>query len=226
MDRPKPASGSHPPASSHARAAKPPVQSPTPEALVDARVEPDLVVIPARTVLALAGRGAPGDAAFQRSVGALHGITYGLKFARRAHGKGDFHIGPLEARWWNDAPDRPFLETPPATWRWCLRLGVPDDVTDAELAGVVQAAIGNKRGKLVGSVEAEEIALVRLPTERCARALHVGAYSDEKATFDRIFARLAAEGVAAAPRHAEIYLGDPTRTPPARLRTVLLVELA
>jgi len=57
------------------------------------------------------------------------------------------------------------------------------------------------------------------------RALHVGPYADEPRTFARIDAALATAKRRPARAHLEVYLSDPRRTAPARLRTVLLREL-
>jgi hypothetical protein len=67
---------------------------------------------------------------------------------------------------------------------------------------------------------------LRLPAQRLGRALHVGPYATEQATFTKIDALLAAEGLAPGLAHLEIYLGDPRRVAPEKLRTVLLRELA
>src|SRR5512146_1079376 len=78
------------------RRAPPGPPLPMPEPLLGATPEPDVVEIPARTVLAIDGAGPPDGGAFQRSVGALYGAAYGLEFARKKGGGGEFKIGPLE----------------------------------------------------------------------------------------------------------------------------------
>jgi hypothetical protein len=198
---------------------------PMPEALLDATVEPDLVDVPARTVLEIEGGGAPGDAAFQAALAAVYGATYTLKFARKFAGRDTFRVGALEGRWTAETTQthgRP----PPSTWRWQLRLGVPDDVEEAELEATILAATTKKGGKLAGSAAAKHVHLRRLPAARLGRVLHVGPYADEPASFARLDARLAREGLAPGRAHLEVYLGDPRRVAPAKLRTVLLREIA
>src|SRR5574341_1549737 len=85
------------------------VPLPMPPVLFNATTKPEAVTVPARTVLALDGQGAPEGQSFQRSVGAIYGIAYTLKFARKKGGRKDFKIGPLEARWWTDEPARRFI---------------------------------------------------------------------------------------------------------------------
>jgi hypothetical protein len=197
---------------------------PMPEALLNATVEPDVVDVPARTVLEIEGAGAPGDAAFQAALAAVYGVTYTLKFARKFAGRPTFRVGALEGRWTAETAQthgRP----PPSTWRWQVRLGVPDDVDEAEIEATIVAATTKKGGKLEGSAAAERVHVRRLPAARFGRLLHIGPYADEPASFARLDARLAREGLAADRAHLEIYLGDPRRVAPAKLRTVLLREI-
>jgi len=55
----------------------------------------------------------------------------------------------------------------------------------------------------------------------CAEVLHVGPYADEAATIARLHTFIRESGRAPRGRHHEIYLSDPRRTRPDRLRTVL-----
>jgi hypothetical protein len=198
-----------------------------PEVLFKAKPEADVVEVPARTVLAIDGTGGPDGEAFGRSIGALYGVSYTLKFSRKPAGK-DFKIGPLEGRWWAEgATQESSLATAPReTWRWRLRMAVPDDVTEAELGGVILTATTKKGGKLAGSADAARVALERIPAATMGRILHVGPYADEPASFEKIRALLSASGRSGANAHLEIYLSDPGRTKPEKLKTVLLLELA
>ena len=121
---------------------------PMPAALLDAAPEPDVVDVPARTVLAVDGAGPPDGDAFRRSVGALYGAAYGLKFARKKEGRGEFKIGPLEGRWWAEGARSRASAPPIDQWRWRLRMAVPDAVDEHALADVIQAATMKKGGKL------------------------------------------------------------------------------
>ncbi|HET8540997.1 MAG TPA: GyrI-like domain-containing protein [Anaeromyxobacter sp.] len=209
-------------ASAGERRASPPL--PMPAVLLDATEEPDVAEVPARTVLAVDGAGPPDEEPFARSLGALYGAAYGLKFARKKAGRGEFKVQALEGRWWAEgAPGT--LAAPREAWRWRLRLAVPANVRAAEVAEVVRAAVSRKGGKLEGSEEARRVRLERVPKATLGRVLHVGPYADEPRSFARIDAALAAAGLRPAREHLEIYLSDPRRTPAARLRTVLLREV-
>ena len=192
---------------------------PVPPALLDATVDPEVVEVPARTVA-----GPPDSAAFGLTLGALYGAAYGLKFARKRTGS-TFRIGPLEGRWW--AEGAPAVgRAPPEAWKWRLRLGVPADVSEGELADVIRAATTRKGGKLEGSAEAVRVRLERIAPAKLGRILHHGPYADEPRSFASLDAEVDVAGLRPARSHLEVYLSDPRRTAPERLRTVLLRELA
>lgn len=196
-----------------------------PALLLEASEAADVVTVPTRTVLALDGAGPPAAAMFQAAIAAIYGVTYTLKFARKRVG-GDFRIGPLEGRWTSSLVGEEFVDAPPETWIWQLRMAVPADVTPAEVQAAIFTATHRRGGKLEGSQEATAVRLVALPAQRVGRALHVGPYAEEPRTFARIAAAVAAAGERPAFSHLEIYLGDPRRTRPEALRTVLVRELA
>jgi hypothetical protein len=199
---------------------------PTPSVLLKAGRKPDLVDVPERAVLSLDGRGAPSDPAFAACVGALYGIGYTLRFARKDAGRPVFKVGPLEGEWRVDGAGPGAAELPPPSqWRWVLRIGVPSDVSREDVLAAVGAATTKHNGRLEGSTEARRIELTRVGAARCARILHVGPYATEPKSFDEIGALLATEGLAREPWHIEVYLSDPGRTPPEKLKTVLLVKV-
>jgi hypothetical protein len=208
------------------RGSAPPL--PMAHVLYDATITPDVVDVPERSVVSIDGVGAPEADAFQRAVGALYGVAYTLKHARRRTGMADFKIGPLEGRWWAEgAPEAASLaQAPRETWRWRLRIAVPDDVGAAEVEDAVHEATTKKRGSLEGSPDAARVKLERVAAQRFGRVLHVGPYVDEPVSIARIRAALGEAGLEAAGPHVEVYLGDPRATAPERLKTELLLELA
>jgi hypothetical protein len=196
---------------------------PTP--LFKAKLAPDVISLPARTVLAFDGAGPPEAPAFAKAMAALYGVAYTLKFACKAEQR-DFKLGPLEGRWWASLKGKAFSQAPRDKWLWQLRLAIPGDVTPSEVADAIHTATTRKGGKLEHSVEALSVRLERLPAQRVGRALHIGPYADEPRTFSKIDEALAAAHVTPAFSHLEVYLNDPRRTEPEKLKTVLLRETA
>ncbi len=197
-----------------------------PRVLWDATTTPDVVSVPTRTVLTLDGQGAPEGETFQNCVAAIYGVAYTLKFGRKKAGRRDFKIGPLEARWWTDHPARRLPDAPRESWRWQLRIALPKDVSAVELAHTVEAATHKKGGKLEGNADVTRVALSQLPAIRCGRVLHIGPYATEGASIGRIMTAVEGAGLTSGNAHAEVYLSDPRRTKPEKLKTVLLLEVA
>lgn len=195
--------------------------------LVKATTTPTTVTVPERIALAIDGKGAPASEDFQKALEALYGIAYGLKFGRKKTGRGTpFKVAALEGLWsaqgWSDATKIP----PRDQWTWRLRITVPPDVTQDEIAAVARDATTKKGGKLEGSAVVGRLFLEKIPETRCGRILHIGPYSDEPRSFAALAPVIAAAGARASYHHIEVYLGDPRRTEPEKLKTVLLKELS
>jgi len=200
--------------------------SPVPRELVKATGTPDIVAVPRRRCLAIDGAGSPKDAAFADAVGALYGTAYALKFTRKRAQQSDFKVGPLEGHWSADVAPGAATRRPPASkWRWRLRIGVPAEVTKDDVERIKRDVVGKKGGKLEGSAVVAHVFLESVPAQRVGRMLHLGPYADEPDSFELIDATLGRAGLAPAPTHVEVYLNDPSRTPPQGLKTVLLREL-
>jgi hypothetical protein len=200
--------------------------SPVPRELVTATRTADVVAVPRRRCLAIDGAGSPHDPAFAASVGALFGVAYTLKFARKKAEKGDFKVGPLESHWSADVPPGTKGKPAPEHWRWRLRIGVPADTTNEDLERIKREVVTKKSGKLHGSTVVAQIFLESIPAQRLGRILHIGPYSEEEASFALISTALEHASLKPAPTHIEVYRKDPGRTRPAALETVLLRELA
>ncbi len=209
----------HKPASKVAKDA-----APMPLELLKASAAPEVVTVPARKVVAIEGPGSPHTKAFRESLGALYGAAYGLKFARKKAGDGEFKVGALEGRWWAEGAPK-HGKPPMKCWRWRMRIAVPGDVSDKELAAVIKAAIEKKGGKLEGSAAAERVFLEKIPKVKMGRILHLGHFATEHKSFARLDAHLAAQGLEPSRTHLEIYLTDPNKVPESKLRIGLMREL-
>lgn len=180
-----------------------------------AKPAPALVEIGPARYLAIEGRGAPEGDAFQASIGALYAIAYTIKMARKAAGS-DYKVAPLEGLWWTGRTGHHFLRTPRNSWRWQLLIRTPDFVTTSDVTRAVRTALERGKPALVKSV--------RLLSQRegpCVQALHVGPYATEPETIGRMLDLAGATGHKAHGTHHEIYVSDPRRVKPERLRTIL-----
>jgi hypothetical protein len=172
-------------------------------ALYVARQTPTLVDVPEFKFLMVDGHGDP-DFATREAIEGLYGAAYRLKFALK-HGGLDYKVMPLEGLWW--MPDMTeFSLARKDEWDWTLMIRQPDEV-DEELLAEIEPALPMR--------------LERWEEGRAAQLMHVGPYSTEGPAIERLHAFIAEQGLERTGKHHEIYIGDPRRAAPEKLRTVL-----
>jgi hypothetical protein len=181
----------------------------------------DLVHLPARTVLSLDGAGPVDGPGFRGAADALLWLARAMNRARTLAGRAPFRIGPLEARWWIDRHAPPLLR---GLWLWRLRVAVPDDVRDAELAAAVVASAGRSHPRGTSDGQARRVVIEHLPGGIYGRVLYAGPRVDDPVSLDRIRGALARERFGSASDHIEVYLRDPRRSSSEAAERVLLLE--
>jgi hypothetical protein len=184
--------------------------------------EPVIVDVPAWQFASVEGAIEPGQApgtspAFAAALEALYGIAYTLKFMckQRAEDPIDYPVMPLEALWWIE--EGAFDIRRPDNWHWRAMIMQPDPITPGLFAEGLDK-LRQKRGDL------PSLDLLRLAPFHeglCVQIMHIGPYNTEPETLDRMHAYAAANGYRLHYDHHEIYLGDPRRADPAKLKTVL-----
>jgi hypothetical protein len=165
--------------------------------------------------LTITGQGAPASEAFQKSVGALYSVAFTLKMAKKFAGK-DYKVCHLEGLWWGKQEGENFAEQAPDTWNWKLLIRVPAFIAAKDLKETIAKLREKGKPPEVASVKLETIA-----ESQCVQMLHVGPYATEGETISQMIALAQEKGLSCRGRHHEIYLSDPRRVPPARLRTLL-----
>jgi len=160
---------------------------------------------------------APGTSpAFQEALGALYGISYILKFLSKLRPENpiDYSVMALEGLWWVEGGE--FEISRPEGWRWTAMILQPSHITD-EMFGEALAQLREKRP---GST-LDRLRLETFHEGLSMQILHVGPYAEEPATLARMEAFARENGYRRRGKHHEIYLGDPRRADPAKLKTVL-----
>lgn len=177
---------------------------------------PAVVVTRPGRYLTIDGKGEPGGAEFREKVGALYAMAYTIKMGKKRMGQ-DYKVAGLEGQWWVPGhPCRAAMARPRREWRWKLLIRVPDFVRRPCLLGAARLLREKGKGAAVAAVKLETI------TEgRCVQQLHVGPYAAEGTTLDAMEAFAEEQGLTFTGRHHEIYLSDPGRTKPEKLRTIL-----
>ena len=177
---------------------------------------PVLVTVGRATYLAVDGRGAPGGEAFTARVGALYGVAYTIKMTRKFAGAQDYTICKLEGVWWLDDERADFALVPPEEWNWKLMIRTPEFVTRQELDKAIQVLLG--KGK---EPQCEQVRLESMAEGQCVQMLHVGPYNQMGRTIAQMCEFAGGRGLRFSGHHHEIYLSDPRRIPPERLKTIL-----
>jgi hypothetical protein len=174
---------------------------------------PALVRVGPARYLSVNGRGDPNGPGFGAAVGALYGVAFTIKMAKKA-AKKDYVVAKLEGLWWGGKRGKLLIDSPRGTWRWKVLIRVPTYVTTSDLARATRELV--RRGKSGGTVRLEA-----LREGRVVQLLHIGPYDGEHESLGRMEEFARANGVRFTGRHHEIYLSDPRRVAPAKLRTIL-----
>jgi hypothetical protein len=159
--------------------------------------------------LAIEGRAAPGTDDFQDRIGALYSVAYTVKMTRKFGGRRDYTVGKLETQY--AEPDGPMEDL---WWRMLIR--TPDFVAEAELEHAATVLIEKGKTEAV-----RDVALHAIDEGDCVQMLHVGPYDAADGTRAAMLAFAEEEGLEAHGLYHEIYLSDPRRVPPERLKTIL-----
>jgi len=181
-----------------------------------AKRTPALVTVGPAKYLAIAGAGSPGGEDFQVRVGALYAVAFTVKMASKFAGR-DYKVCGLEGLYWADEPgaggafDR---DTKELSWKLLIR--VPEFIDARQLDQAAEAL--REKGK---APEAGDVRLEALEEGLCVQMLHVGPYDAQQEALEAMSGFARDNGVCFDGRHHEIYLSDPRRVAPERLRTIL-----
>jgi hypothetical protein len=160
----------------------------------------------------------PGNSpAFASAMEALYGVTYTLKFMSKLRKVDpiDYPVMALEGLWWVD--DGEFRIERKDNYVWTVMILQPDHITP-EMFEEARAQVAKKRGE---SPALAQLRLERFREGLCVQTLHVGPYADEPATMAKMAAFAAEHGYVLCGKHHEIYMGNPLRAAPEKLKTVL-----
>ena len=188
------------------------------ETLYRPPTDPVLVEVPAFDFLMIDGRGDPNTSQeYAAAIQALYSASYPVVMTLKRAGRPELKVRPLEGLWWADDVGAFDPATADRTaWRWTMMIRQPDGVPEALYADAMARA-----AKKVGRDAAGRLRVERFEEGRCAQVMHLGPYADEGPNIVRLHQFVAAQGLALRGRHHEIYLSDPRRCAPAKLRTVI-----
>lgn len=185
--------------------------------------KPALVRVAKAAYLSIDGRGAPGSDLFTASIGALYGAAFTIKMTRKFAGNQDYAIGKLEAQWFSprgSAADTEWTNLPRNEWEWRLMIRTPEFIAHSDLDAAV--ATLRKRGK-DGALE--RLKLNSLVEGDCVQMLHLGPYEREPESIAAMREFAGSKGYSLRGPHHEIYISDPRRVEPPKLKTILRIPV-
>ncbi|MCI9857637.1 GyrI-like domain-containing protein [Microbacterium proteolyticum] len=177
-----------------------------------------VIQVPEMRYLMIDGHGDPNTSpAYTQALQALYPVAYTLKFASRRELGRDYVVPPLEGLWWADDMEAFTTARDKSRWDWTMMLMIPEWIDEA----MVRAAIDVVGAK--GSAgRLDDVRIETLAEGLCVQTLHLGSYDDEADVLEEMHREfIPGRGLHLRGKHHEVYLSDPRKVTPDKLRTIL-----
>jgi hypothetical protein len=179
-----------------------------------------IVEVPEFQFLMIDGMGSPGDSQeFLDAYTVLYPVAYKVKFFSKAKGK-DYVVPPSEGLWWADDMGD-FLEGKRDKWKWKLMLLQPDWITQKMIEEAIEIT-KDKKPEIPKAID--NLRLEKYHEGKSAQIMYIGPFKDEAPTIEKIHAFIEGQGGkfdGQKQKHHEIYLSDPRKSAPEKLKTVI-----
>jgi hypothetical protein len=176
----------------------------------------EVVDVPPMNFLMIGGHGDPNTAQeYPEAIEALYAVAYALKFASKKEKGMDYVVPPLEGLWWAENMEA-FTTGDKSAWDWTMMIMQPERVTRDMFEHALKQVEKKK--------DLPALSKLRLEAYHeglSVQILHIGPYAAEAPTIAGMHAFAAENGYQLAGKHHEIYLGDPRKVAPEKLKTVL-----
>ena len=184
--------------------------------------DPIMVEVPHLAFLMIDGHGDPNTSVeYSLAVQSLYAVAYAAKFAvKRAPDGIDYGVMPLEGLW-SVSDMSTFTVEDKSAWDWTLMIMQPGEVTPEILDKAKAVTARKQRSGAVAGVRLE-----RFAEGLSAQVMHMGPYAAEGPTIQRLHGFIAEHGYVLAGKHHEVYLSDPRRAAPERMKTILRQPVA
>ena len=183
-----------------------------------AKKSPELKDLDTYYYLTVSGKSSPESPEFLRAIEQIYAVAYSVKFTCKAEDN-DFVVPKMEAYWWIDGGyeiQYRFAQTPREEWNWKIVIRMPDFVEQEHF----QKACEKVRLKNP-SLVIDKVLYERINDGRVVQCLHLGSYEEEEPTILSMMQYVIENGLRVNGYHHEIYLSDPRRTKPEKLKTIL-----
>ncbi|NTU53424.1 MAG: hypothetical protein HGA97_06955 [Chlorobiaceae bacterium] len=180
------------------------------------------VEVPEMRFLMIDGEGDPETTpAFHEDIEVLFSLSYTIKFmVKKGVLQTDYAVMPLEGLWWADDMNT-FSSGDKAKWKWTLMVMQPEWVTEEMVAVATEEVRKKKALPALDGVRFE-----RYAEGVCAQIMHIGLFSEEGPTIERMHRFIADAGCRLSGKHHEIYLSDTRKADPAKWKTILRQPMA
>jgi hypothetical protein len=161
------------------------------------------------TFLVVDGQGRPGNEDYQEAIGRLYGLAYTTKFTLMKEGGLNFGVCNLECLWLDDP------NTPMDKWRWRLMVRIPDQLRARDLGRMRKLMLESKE------IDTSDVKRETWTEGRAVQTMHVGPYDQVGATYRKLGEWAEENGLQPTNPGHEIYISDPRRTAPEKLKTIV-----
>ena len=189
--------------------------------------KPMLMDVPEMQFVAVEGRGNPNDenGEYPKALEVLYGIQYTIKMSKMGNnvpdGYFDYVVPPLEGFWWLDSHKEDFNTENKSKYNWISVIRLPDFVDEKVFEWACQEVSKKKK------IDTTKAKFLTIEEGLCVQCLHIGPYDDEPKTLqlmnDFMMKNSLQSDISDRRRHHEIYLSDPRKTEPSKLKTVLRI---
>jgi len=180
------------------------------------KTEPALLDVPSLKFVQFDGHGNPNNnPMFEEAMQVVYTMAYGIKFKIKSKFNKDYTVMPPEGLWCADDMTA-YNELRKDEWKWTIGILIPDEVTPEIFEEVKGETIKKKK------LESLKKARFDVMNEgKCAQILHLGPYADEQPTIAKLHKFIFDSGYHLTGRHREIYLSDPRRCAPEKMKTII-----
>lgn len=186
--------------------------------------KPQIVEIPPMNYIAVRGQGDPNDenGEYKQAIGVLYAVAYTLKMSyktdHRIEGFFEYVVPPLEG-FWQSENGGAFDYTDKSQLSWISVIRLPDFISEKDFKWAVETASEKKK------LDCSKAEFLTVNEGLCVQIMHNGSYDDEPATVEIMDRFIAGNGfqndLGSGRLHHEIYLSDPRKTLPGKLKTVI-----
>lgn len=187
------------------------------------KTSPEIIEVPAIPFVMLDGQGDPNGEEFATATEALYSFSYSVKMSYKRDdipkGYFDYTVFPMEGVW--DLVDKSLSARDKSNYAYTIMIRQPEFLTEELFHRFLQETKVKKQNPFL-----DKLVFTTLEEGLCCQMLHVGSYDDEPASFEKMETYCRDKGYTRTCKtHREIYLSDPRRVEPEKVKTVLRFQV-